>query len=212
MQDPPKDLQMNTVTSFPGRVELCADNPMISLKTDVEGPFVTLASLFRVFHSPHGRGNALVLLERPLEPGTPSGGVNACFTDNEPLARYLVEVFLSKFNAYRDIPSMKTLQYRSLDKVEASGDTRSEYCETITAGNLVVNLIWSGLGEPFWFAYPPSMTATGQHYMLSLIHGAEQGVVTVNGRRAPGLPVPRVYAGHQVKSAILAFAESWIRV
>jgi hypothetical protein len=212
MQDPREELHMQTVTSFPGRVELCADNPMISLKADVEGPFVTLASLFRVFHSPHGRGNALVLLERPSEPAAPSDSVNACFTDNEPLARYLVDEFLSKFSAYRELPSMKTLQYRSLEKVEASGDTRSEYCETMTAPNLEVKLIWSGLEEPFWFAYPPGMTATGRHYMLSLIHGAQQGVVTVNGRRAPGHPVPREYAGHPVKSAILAFAESWIRV
>lgn len=203
---------MNDVTTFPGRIELCADNPMISLKNDVDGPFVTLATLFRVFHSPHGRGNAFILLETPSAASPPSGRLNACFTDNEPLARYLVSNFLSHFGAYKGLPAMETLPYRGLDKVEPSGDTRSEYRETMTAGETVVELIWSGLEEPFWFAYPPGMTATGKHYMLSLIHGAQRGMVRVNGRLLPGEPVPREYAGHPVKSAILAFAENWIRV
>lgn len=189
-------------------MELCADNPMISLKSDPDGPFVTLASFFRVFHSKHGRGNILVLLQAPHEQSSQS---NACFTDNEPLAKYVVEEYLSKFGAYKGLPSMAALQYRKLDKAEPSGDTLSEYRETISSGDTTIELIWSEIGEPFWFAYPPNMTATGQHHMISLIHSAERGIVKVNGRVLPGSPIPREYAGHPVKSAILAFAENWIR-
>jgi hypothetical protein len=207
-------MQANTmnIVTFPGHVELCTDNPMISLKDNPDGPFVTLATFFRVFHSPHGRGNVLVLLEEPGASAPSSDRINACFSDNEPLARYVVTNFLSLFGAYKHQPAMKSLAYRSLDKVEPSGDPRSEYCETMTAGEMAVEMIWSGLEEPFWFAYPPSMTATGKHYMLSLIHGAQRGIVRVNGRVLPGEPVPGEYAGHPVKSAILAFAENWIRV
>ena len=44
---------------FGGNVEWSGENPGISLKTDPNGPFVTLASFFRVVLSPHGRGHAL---------------------------------------------------------------------------------------------------------------------------------------------------------
>ena len=168
---------------------------------------MTLAALFRVHHSPHGRGHALILLEAPAKAHPAFTVLNVCFTDNEPLARYLVTEFLLHFGAYRDVPAMLSLTYRGLDKVEASGDPRSEYRETVTAGDTTVEMTWSELGEPFWFAYPPSMTATGKHYMLSLIHGARTATVHVNGRLLPGKPVPREYAGRPVQSAILAFAE-----
>jgi len=43
---------------FPGTVEWSGENPGISLKDRPDGPFVALASFFRVVLSPHGRGHA----------------------------------------------------------------------------------------------------------------------------------------------------------
>jgi uncharacterized protein YggE len=52
---------------FAGTVEWSGENPGISLKETPDGPFVALASFFRVVLSPHGRGHALVLLQSPNE-------------------------------------------------------------------------------------------------------------------------------------------------
>ena len=52
---------------FDGTVDWSGENPGISLKEDVDGPFVALASFFRVVLSPHGRGHALVLLQSPQD-------------------------------------------------------------------------------------------------------------------------------------------------
>jgi hypothetical protein len=197
--------------NFPGTVDWSGENPGITLKEAPDGPFVTLASFFRVVLSPHGRGHALVLLQSPQDASPPEERGNLCLHDNEPLARYLVAEFVAHFGAFKGLPGLGSLTYRPLDSVEASGDPGSSYSETVRAGDLSVRLTWSGLGKPFCFALPPDKSATGRHYMPSLFVGCREATVTVNGRPLPGKPVPREIAGHSISTAMLAFSETWIR-
>src|SRR3954470_11141180 len=104
---------------FAGTVEWSGENPGISLKESPDGPFVVLASFFRVVLSPHGRGHALVLLQSPHEGSAPGARGNYCFHDNEALARYLVKDFVSHFGAYKGLPGLRGLVYQELDKAEA---------------------------------------------------------------------------------------------
>jgi hypothetical protein len=194
---------------FPGKVEWSGENPGISLKTDPSGPFTALASFFRVVLSPHGRGHALMLLQSPQDA---SAAGNVCLTDNEPLARWLVAEFIAHFGAWKGLPGLAGMPYRKLDSVTASGDAISSYAETVRAGDLTVALEWSGLGEPFCFAFPPEKSATGRHHMPSLFVGCEKATITVNGRACPGAPIPREIAGRTITTAMLAFSETWIRV
>jgi len=196
---------------FPGVVEWSGENPGISLKDDPDGPFVALASFFRVVLSPRGPGHALVLLQSPPEANPPPARPNLCLTDNEPLARYLVDGFVSNFGAFKGTPGLAGMTYRKLDEVSASGDPRTQYSETVRAGDMTVVLTWSGLGAPFCFANPPDRSATGQHYMPSLFVPSTDATITVNGRVLPGKPVPRGVAGHAISTAMLAFSETWIR-
>jgi len=196
---------------FAGTVEWSGENPGISLKERPDGPFVTLASFFRVVLSPHGRGHALVLLQSPQDADPPAERANYCFHDNEDLARFLVAGFVSHFGAYKGLPGLGNLTYRRLDRVESSGDPASSYSETVEAGDITVRLTWSGLGTPFCFALPPDKSATLRHHMPSLFVGCKDAAVTVNGRALPGKPVPREIAGHAITTAMLAFSETWIR-
>src|SRR5437879_13348122 len=86
---------------FNGTVEWSGENPGVSLKETPDGPFVTLASFFRVVLSPHGRGHALVLLQSPQDRAPPAERANLCLTNNEPMARYLVTEFVSNFGAWK---------------------------------------------------------------------------------------------------------------
>ncbi len=194
--------------SFPGTVEWSGENPGISLKTDPDGAFTSLASFFRVVLSPHGRGHALVLLQSPQEADAPG---NVCLTDNEPLARYLVAEFVAKFGAWRGLPGLAGLRYRKLDGVTTEGDAGSTYSEVVKAGDMTVKLTWAGLGKPFCFALRPENSATGQHHMPSLFVGCETATITVNGQALPGKPIPREVAGQRISTAMLAFSETWIR-
>jgi hypothetical protein len=197
---------------FPGTVEWSGENPGISLKESPDGPFVALASFFRVVLSPHGRGHALVLLRSPQEAAPPVDRCNLCLTDNEPLARWLIAEFVSHFGAYKGLPGLSALTWRTLDEVRSSGDPLSSYSETVRAGDITVELAWKRLGEPFCFALPPEKSATGKHHMPSLFVGCETATITVNGRVLPGKPVLREIAGRTISTAMLAFSETWIRL
>jgi hypothetical protein len=197
---------------FPGTVEWSGENPGITLKEKPDGPFVSLASFFRVVLSPHGRGHALVLLQSPQDAKPPKGRENWCLHDNEKLARYLVGDFVARFGAWRGLAGLDGLVYRKLDSVAASGDPATSYSETVKAGDLAVRLTWSGLGQPFCFALPPDKSATGKHHMPSLFVGCTEASIAVNGRALPGTPVPREIAGRTITTAMLAFSETWIRV
>ena len=196
---------------FPGTVEWSGENPGISLKERPDGPFVALASFFRVVLSPHGRGHALVLLQSPHDGAPPAERANICFHDNEKLARYLVSDFVAHFGAYKGLPGLASMSYRKLDSVIAEGDPTSRYSETVKSGDLTVKLTWSGLGKAFCFALPPDKSATGRHHMPSLFVGCQEASISVNGRALPGKPVPRDIAGHSISTAMLAFSETWIR-
>ena len=193
---------------FPGIVEWSGENPGISLKEDLSGPFTTLASFFRIMLSPHGRGHALVLLQAPQTEG--SG--NVCLTDNEPLARWLVHDYVSHFGAWRGLAGLQNLEFRQLDSVASSGDAIAHYRETVTAAGIEVALDWKGLGKPFCFALAPAQSATGQHHMPSLFVGCETATVTVNGALRPGVPIAREIVGQHISTAMLAFSETWLRV
>lgn len=199
---------MADVINFPGTVEWSGENPGISLKENPDGPFVALASFFRVVLSPHGRGHALVLMQSPQDAGAAG---NVCLHDNEKLARYLVSDFVSNFGSWKGLPGLRGLNYRLLDSVEASGDAGSTYHETVKAGDMTVRMTWSGLGKPFCFALPPDKSATGVHYVPSLFVPCQTANVTVNGKTLPGKPAPRELAGHKFSTAMLAFSETWIR-
>jgi hypothetical protein len=192
---------------FKGKVDWSGENPGVSLKEKPDGPFVTLASFFRVVLSPHGRGHALVLLQSPQ---SADAAANVVYHDNEKLARYLVSDYVSNFGAYKGLPALSKLTYKKLDSVTAGGDPASTYSETVKAGGDTVVLTWSGLGKPFCFALPPDKSATGKHYMPSLFVGCQEAKVTVNGKRLPGKPVPREIAGQTISTAMLAFSETWI--
>ena len=49
------------------------------------------------------------------------------WTDNEPLARWLVENFVAKFSAFQGVTTLGNLVYRKLDSVETSGDPSNIY-------------------------------------------------------------------------------------
>lgn len=202
---------MADVINFPGTVEWSGENPGISLKETPDGPFITVASFFRVVLSPHGGGHALMLMMSPHERNPPPARGNFCFSDNEALARYLVSGFIAHFGAWKDTPGLAGLVYRPLDSVTTSGDTASTYVETVKAGDLTIGLTWSGLGKPFCFALPPDKSASGKHWMPSAFVPCTDATVTLNGKTLPGRPAPREMAGHTISTAFLAFSETWIR-
>lgn len=194
-----------------GTVDWSGENPCMYLKERDDGPFVTLASFFRVVLSPKGRGHVLVLVEAPQAKASRADALNVVITDNEPLARWLIADYASHFAAFKGAPALSNLEYRLLTRATASGDPASTYVETVEGESFEARLAWEKVGTPFMAEVPPDKSATGKHWMYSLLAGAERGTITANGRRLKGHAVPRDMFGRAVTSAFLAFSETWVR-
>jgi hypothetical protein len=204
---------MTTPTlTHPGVVDWSGENPGMYLKEKADGPFVTLVSFFRVVASPHGRGHALVLLEAPLIDRSLPEALNVCVTDNDALARYLVDGFVTHFGAFQGAVALQHMDYVPLEGVAVSGDTRSSVVEWVKGGDVEAALSWEDLGEPFVVQLPKEQSATGQHALLSVFTDARRVTATVNGRALKGHPVERTFAGRQSSTAFLAFSETWIKL
>ena len=107
--------------THPGKVEWSGENPGMYLKMEEDGPFACLVSFFRVVCSPHGPGHSLVILTEPAQSGERPGQVNACYTDNPDLARYLNREFLAHFAAFKGNPNLGGLPVRRAISFAHSG-------------------------------------------------------------------------------------------
>ena len=202
---------MSESTPFPpGTVVWSGENPGMYLKESEDGPFTSLVTFFRVDLSPKGAGLGVVLLEAPEAATSSDEAYNVCVTDNEPMARWLVENFISCFGAFRDKPGLQGMEYHRLHGVSTLNDLPDNYGEDIIGDGLNISLNWGGLSAPFVVDLPADQGATGKHRMYSLFADSANAVATVNGRRVKGRSFPRDFAGRQSTTAFLAFAETWV--
>ncbi|HUT49768.1 MAG TPA: hypothetical protein VM325_10520 [Alphaproteobacteria bacterium] len=203
---------MTRIPIHPGAVDWTGENPGIYLKETEDGPWTGLMCFFRIMVSPHGRGHGVVLLDQPnVAKGLPEVE-NFCISDNEPLARYLVDGYFAKFASFKVSPGLGAMTYLPLTGVSRSGETSpgSSYVETVASADYEVVSTWNDLGEAFAVELPKANTATGRHEMFSLFIEAPDASVTVNGRPLTGKVFPRDFNGRTSSCAFLAFSESWV--
>jgi hypothetical protein len=196
----------------PATLDWTGENPGIMLKEREDGPWTALALFFRVAWSPAGRGTALMLYENPdVAVGHPQVN-NVVITDNEPLARYLMDDFVAKFGPFGTSPAFRAMSYLPMTHSATTGDPcGNRYCESVTSGSLGVELVWEELGRPTALELPPELSGTQAHTMFSLLVEARRASIHVRGRRLPGKPVAREQAGIKTTTAFLYFAESWLK-
>jgi hypothetical protein len=195
----------------PNTVDWSGENPGITLKDTVDGETTCLVSFFRVVVSPHGVGHAAFVLTDPLLKGD-GAAVNTCFTDNEPLARYLLSDFVRFFGAWRGVPAVEQITYTPATSFTHEGDQSTGWTERITGPGVDVSLSWKALQEPFVVEYMKEQSATGHHEMFSLFVPAREAEVVANGVKGRGVVGPRDVFGTQSSMAFLAFSETWVKV
>src|SRR5581483_10710505 len=137
------EIRMSRPPVNPARVDWSGENPGMYLKEREDGPFSALISFFRVVHSPHGRGHAVIFITDPDRPVQGAGHVNAVYTDNPDLARYLVDEFARHFGSFRPVPGLAELPIKRAWNFRASGDPRSRYIELAETEDGPLSLTWS---------------------------------------------------------------------
>jgi hypothetical protein len=187
---------------LPGRVVWSGENPIVSLKSDAEGPDVTHVTFFRIVYSPPGRGHAAFLSTESF------GGLVVGFTDNIELGTWLRDEMLPAYAHYAG-KDTAGIPLRSAT-FTSGGDPRKEWREVVTAPDHRIELEWSDLGEPFVIDNPGGSAAQLPYHVVSLFIPARHASLTLDGRMAAGTPFPRDIGGTPSSTCFLAFSETWL--
>jgi len=192
-----------------GTVEWSGENPGIYLRENETAPWLTLSVFFRVVLSPHGRGVGAIVLGSPRE-AVGVAGNNLCISDNEPLMRYLVSDFVSKFMSFRGMAGLGAMSHIPLAKSETYARAKDYYVETLSGAGTNVELRWEELTDPIAADVLAPQSATGAHQMYSVFQGAKRGMISVNGKKLAGQATLRDFMGRKFSTAFLAFSETWV--
>jgi hypothetical protein len=193
----------------PGTVVWSGDNPGIYLK-DASGAWQTLSVFFRVVTSPHGPGTGALVLGDPFKAAGWPEARNLCLSNNEPLMRWLVDEFVSRFASFRGASGLQSMTYLKADHLASRAEGTSFHEEQLAGSGASLTLRWEDLGTPFAVDVPPAMSSTGAHQMYSVFVEAQKGAITLNGQALPGQVIVRDFLGGRLSTAFLAFCESWI--
>ena len=87
----------------------------------------------RIVYSPHGMGHGIVVLDEPGTEKSLPAALNVCITDNEALARFLVDQFFCNFASFRGIDGKvrafrNACRHRGMQVASNSGCTRAFVC------------------------------------------------------------------------------------
>ena len=198
----------NPVT--PGVVDWTGENPGILLKNE-DGSFSAMALFFRVAWSPVGQGQVLLLYGTPDAVVGTENAPNVMMADNIELAEFLKDQFIGRLAAFRNAPAFETVPIQPTRAVRSSGDPMGHrYVETISGGDLTVELVWEDLEPPKVLELTPEQVGTGMHTMFTLLVPAKSAQIIVNGHPLPGAVGERVQAGFETTTAFLYFSETWV--
>lgn len=194
---------------LPGKVDWTGDNPFIYLKTDPAGDWSSLSLFFRITASDFGTGHLILVVTDPYDDATARA---VALTDNEPLARFLIDEFASKFVLFRPTKALAglTLHTGATFRKEVTTEAWVEAGAHAASGTEIA-LRWERLQAPFAVHQPAPQSGTGRHEMLSVFLPATSASVTVNGEPLPGSTVERYFFGGRAQSAALALSETWVQ-
>lgn len=194
----------------PGQVVWSGDNPGIYLK-DAQDRWQALAVYFRVVVSPHGAGRGMLVLGEPFSDRGWPLAPNLFMSDNEPLMRWLVADFVSRFASFRGAAGLQAMRYVQAEAMQTTGDGKTFHQERMKAGDVSLTMRWEDLAKPFAVDVPPAISATGQHQMYSVFVEAKRGVIMVNDQPLPGQVIIRDFLGGRMSTSFLAFSETWVK-
>lgn len=202
---------MNRPSINPGRVEWSGERHAIFLKDSDDSDFTALIALVTVVLSPYGNGSAAFVLAEPdKEAGWPNSP-NLLLTDNQSLARWLLENWLGKMVPFSCRAGLKGASWLDLQAASwIRGMPNTECRAKLHAPDLELELSWKDLGSPIPLAVSASSSETGKHEMHSVIVEARDATATLNGRMIQGAPVNWRRFGLNISSACLSLSETWI--
>ncbi len=202
---------MTRVSVNPGRVEWSGENSGILLENSLDADYATLALFFRIVLSPHGRGDAALVLGAPdADVGWPYAP-NFLMTNNQRMMRWIVDGWVRKFSAFRNRPGIESMKWLDLHSICCQpAHLRSRHREKAFGSDIELEMVWSDLGEPVPVEADRSHSPTGEHDMYSVFVEAASASVIVNGTPLPGQVGCRRIFDRTMSTAFLALSNTWV--
>ena len=190
-------------------VFLSGENPGMTLyKPNTDEPLAVI-SYWHVTDSLYGIGNALVLWLD--EKGFPESTLafSGIFTDNQSLARTLMETLTRYFPEFESVP-VDALKYHDA-RCEHTFDDSRQYRVNCTSGQDEIIVEWIDPLDRRAISWPGFPAGEQSFDLHNVICPCGVGTLSINGQMVDGKVKTGTRSdGYPSSSAFLAFAESWV--
>ncbi|HPH97172.1 MAG TPA: hypothetical protein PKW33_11145 [Anaerolineaceae bacterium] len=189
-------------------VFVSGENPCLTLVDPETDRTTAVVSYWNVELSPWGLGHALVLW---LEPGAaaPELGQGAIFTDNQPLARALVERLTQHFQEFRGMALLDLPIVEAECRQTFNGE---HYRAVAQALDSLVEVEWEQILDRKQVNWPGFPAGEAAYDLTTVICPVGAGGLRLNGLAVGGTvqTVTSESGSPPASSAFMAFSETWI--
>ena len=195
---------------------LCGENPALTLYQPGTAVIVAVAGYWRCVYSPFGAGEAILVWVDPTTAGPGATASHAIYSDNLPMARYIVGTFNQHF------PEFAGLGFGALEPLPARFFQESHeryHRATCHAGSRTIELTWGEILDRRLFLRPGFPCGARRFDLSTVLCPCGTASLVIDGRAVVGevrVRSERVQsetggeASAPQSSAFLAFCETWI--
>jgi hypothetical protein len=189
-------------------VFLSGENPGMTLYEPDTDHAVAVISYWHVTDSPHGIGNALVLWLDKNDVPESTRTFSGVFTDNQSLARTLMQTLTRYFPEFKDVP-VDALEYHDAH-CEHVFDGSRQYRVRCISGEHEIVVEWLDPSDRKAISWPGFPAGEQSFDLQNVICPCGSGTLKIDDRVVNGKVKTGTRAdGTPSSSAFLAFAESW---
>ncbi|HEY8601595.1 MAG TPA: hypothetical protein VIL85_24425 [Thermomicrobiales bacterium] len=187
---------------------LCGENPALTLYRPGTVEAVAVAGYWRCVYSPHGEGEAILVWVDPVGSGLGDAAPHAIYSDNLPMARYIVATFNQHFPEYQGLGfgALEPLPARFFQESHGGSYHRAA-CH---AGPRTIELTWREILDRKLLSVPDFPCGERRFDLSTVLCPCGSATLVVDGRAIEGEVRAQRDGDSPQSSAFLAFCETWV--
>ena len=187
---------------------LCGENPALTLYRPGTTEALAVAGYWRCVYSPHGEGEAILVWVDPVGSGLGAAAPHAIYSDNLPMARYIVATFNQHFPEYRGLGfgALEPLPARFFQESH-SGSYHRAACH---AGSRTIELTWREILDRKLLNVPGFPCGDQRFDLSTVLCPCGSATLVVDGQAIAGEVRAQRDGEAPQSSAFLAFCETWV--
>jgi hypothetical protein len=187
---------------------LCGENPALTLYHPGTDEIVAVAGYWRGVYSPHGAGEAVLVWVDPGRSGLGIAAPEVTYSDNLPMARYIVQTFNQHFPEFAGLGfGAREPQPARLIWMDAGDGSYRATCE---AGARTIVLGWREILDRKLLLIPDFPCGERRFDLPTALCPCGDASLEIDGRAIAGEVRAQRDGDAPQSSAFLAFCETWV--